>query len=196
MILSKEEQGEATHLMQEGLKADMDDPIVLWQAATMSCYFERDFDSALTLIERSLAIDPNSPRAWNTSSLIHGFVGNSEISRRHAQHAIRISPRNPSHWVSFTHIAVANLQDARYQQAADAARKALQLNSYVVPTHLILAASCAHLGHIEEAKAAIARALELNPKLTIARLPEFFPIAGYKNLDAYLDGLRKAGLSD
>ena len=196
MILSKEEQAEASRLMQEGLKADMDDPIVLWQAATMRCYFERDFDSALNLIERSLDIDPNSPRAWNTSSLIHGIVGNSEISRRHAEHAIRISPRNPSHWVSLTHIAAANLQDTRYRQAADAARKALQLNSYVVPTQLILAASCAHLGQLEEAKAAIARALELNPNLTIARLPEFFPIAGYKNLDAYLDGLRTAGLPE
>ena len=33
MMLSKEEQAEAIRLMETGLKADMDDPIVLWQAA-------------------------------------------------------------------------------------------------------------------------------------------------------------------
>ena len=66
----------------------------------------------------------------------------------------------------------------------------------MVPAHLILAASCAHLGRLDEAQAAIRRALELNPKLTIARLPELFPIARYKNLDAYSEGLRKAGLPD
>jgi hypothetical protein len=32
--------------------------------------------------------------------------------------------------------------------------------------------------------------LELNSKLIIARLPELFPIARYKNLDAYIDSLR------
>jgi hypothetical protein len=38
--------------------------------------------------------------------------------------------------------------------------------------------------------------LELHPKLTISRLQEIFPIANYKNLDVYLDGLRKAGLPE
>lgn len=196
MILSKEEQAEATRLMQAGLKADMDDPIVLWQAASLKGFFERDFEGALALLERSLSIDPNSPRAWNTSSSIHIAMGHSETARKHAEHAIRISPRNPAHWVSYTHIAEANLQDMRYQEAADAAKKALQLNDYMIPAHLILAASCAQLGRFDEAQAAIKQALKLNSELTIARLPELFPIARYKNLDAYLDGLRKAGLPD
>jgi hypothetical protein len=66
----------------------------------------------------------------------------------------------------------------------------------VVPAHLVLAASCAHLGRLDEAQAAIKQSLELNPKLTVTRLPEFFPISNFKNLDAYLDGLRKARLPD
>ena len=196
MVLSKEEQAEAIRLMEAGLKADMDDPIVLWQAATLKNYFERDFEGALALLDRSLAIDPNSPRAWNASAEIHCNMGHSETARKHAEHVIRISPRNPTHWVSYKEIAAANLQAMRYQEAADAARKALQLNSYYVPAHLILAASCAHLGQLEEAQAAIKRSLERNPKLTITRLAELFPIARYKNLDAFLDGLRKAGLPD
>jgi tetratricopeptide (TPR) repeat protein len=196
MMLSKKERAEATRLMEAGLKADKDDPIVLWQAASLKAHFERDFEGALDLLERSLSIDPSSSRAWNTSSAIHGSMGHSETAREHAEHAIRISPRNPAHWVSYTHIAEATLQDMRYQDAADAAKKALQLNKYMVPAHLVLAASCAHLGRLDEAQAAIRRALEFNSKLTIARLPELFPIARYKNLDVYLDGLRKAGLPD
>ena len=196
MVLSKEDQAEAIRLMDAGLKADKDDPIVLWQAATLRNYFDRDFEGALALLDRSLAIDPNSPRAWNSSAEIHCNMGDGETARKHAEHAIRISPRNPTHWVSYKEIAAANLQAMRYQEAADAARKALALNRYYVPAHLILAASCAHLGRLDEARAAIRRALELNPQLTIARLPELFPIARYKNLDAYLDGLRKAGLPD
>ena len=196
MMLSKEDQAEAIRLIEAALKADKDDPIVLWHAAGLKAYFERDFDGALALAERSLSIDPNSPRAWNTSASIHIAMGHSEVARKHAEHVIRISPRNPSHWVSYTHIAEANLQDMRYQEAADAAKKALQLNNYMVPAHLVLAASCVHLGRFDEAQAAIKRALHLNSKLTIARMPELFPIARYKNLDAYLDGLRNAGLPE
>ena len=196
MVLSNEEQAEALRLMEAGLKADKDDAIVLWQAATLKAYFERDLEGALALLERSLSIDPNSPRAWITSALIHCFMGDSETARTHAEHAIRISPRNPAHWAAYTHIAEASLQDLRYQEAADAAKKALQLNNDMVPAHLILAASCAHLGRLAEAQAAIKHSLQLNPNLTIARLPEFFPISRFKNLDVYLEGLRKARLPD
>ena len=66
----------------------------------------------------------------------------------------------------------------------------------MTPAHLVLAASCAHLGRLDEAQAAVKQSLKLNPKLTVTRLPEFFPISNFKNLDAYLDGLRKAGLPD
>ncbi len=47
-----------------------------------------------------------------------------------------------------------------------------------------------------EATWAVKQSLKPNPKLTVTRLPEFFPISNFKNLDAYLDGLRKAGLPD
>ena len=169
-------------------------PLCFGKQPTWGHIFEREFEGALALLDRSLSIDPNSPRAWNASAMIHGFMGHSDTARQHAEHAIRLSPRNPANWASYAHIAEANLQDMRYQEAADAAKKALQFNNYYLRTHLILAASCAHLGRLDEAQAAIRQALEFNSRLTIARLPELFPIARYKNLDVYLDGLRKAGL--
>ena len=43
---------------------------------------------------------------------------------------------------------------------------------------------------------AVRRSLKLDPDLTVSRLEEIYPIAGYKNLDSYLDGLRKAGLPE
>jgi len=196
MILSNEERAEAIRLMNAGLKADRDDPVVLWQAATLKLYFERDFDGALALVERSLSIDPNSPRAWNSSAMTHGFMGDSETARKHAEHVLRISPRNPTHWVTYTQIAEADLQEGRYQEATESAKKALRLNNYMIQAHLILAASCAHLQRLDEARAAVKQSLKLNDRLTITRLDEFFPIARYKNLDAYLEGLRKAGLPE
>ncbi len=40
------------------------------------------------------------------------------------------------------------------------------------------------------------RSLELDPKLTVSRILEIYLIARYRNPDADLDGLRKAGLPE
>jgi TolB-like protein/class 3 adenylate cyclase/Tfp pilus assembly protein PilF len=196
MVLSKKEQAEVIRLMEAGLKADKNDPIVVWQAGSMKVYFQRDFEGALALIERSLSIDPNSTRALTASSMAHSFIGDTETAIKHAERAIRISPRSPAHWMGYTFLAQSHLQELRYEEAANAAKKAIQLNPHVVLAHLVLAASCAHRGQLDEAHAAIQEALKLNPKLTVARFPELFPISKLKNLDAYLTGLRKAGLPD
>jgi TolB-like protein/Flp pilus assembly protein TadD len=194
MILSSEEKAEAIRLMNAGLKADRDDPVVLWQAATLKLHFEHDFEGALALLDRSLSIDPNSPRAWNASSMAHACIGDSDTSRKHAEHVLRISPRNPTHWATYALIATACMQDGSYAEAADSAMKALQLNNYAIQAHLILAASCAQLKRLEEATAAVKQALKLNPNLTIARLTDFLPIERFKNLSGYMEGLQKAGL--
>jgi TolB-like protein/Flp pilus assembly protein TadD len=196
MVLSKQEQAEVIRLMEAGLKADKTDPIVVWQAGSMKVYFQHDFEGALALIERSLSIDPNSTRALIASSMTHSFMGNTDTAIKHAERAIRISPRSPAHWMAYTCLAQSHLQELRYEEAAKAAKKAIQLNPNLIPAYLILAASCAHLGQLDEAQVAIQEALKLNPKLTVARFPELFPISKLKNLDAYLTGLRKAGLPD
>jgi adenylate cyclase len=196
MVLSKKERAEAIRLMEAGLKADKDDPIVVWQAGCMKISFQRDFEAALALIDRSLSIDPNSTRALIANSMAHSFMGDTETAIKQGERAIRISPRSPAHWMAYTQIAQSYLQELRYEEAAKAAKKAVQLYNDMIPAHLVLAASCAHLGRLDEAQAAVKQSLKLNPKLTVTRLPEFFPISNFKNLDAYLDGLRKAGLPD
>ena len=196
LVLSEQEQEEAIRFMEAGLKVNRDDPVVLWQAGTIKHLLQHDFEGALSLVERSLSINPNSSRPWIASAMVHNDMGDTETAIKHAARALRISPRDPAHWNAYTCIAAAHLQETRYNEAAEAAKKAIQLYNYVMPAHLILAASCAHLGWLDEARAAKERSLELNPELTISRLLEIYPVAKYKNLDAYIEGLRKAGLPD
>jgi adenylate cyclase len=84
----------------------------------------------------------------------------------------------------------------RYEEATKAAKKAVQLYNYILLAHLILAASSAHLGQLDEAKAAIKQSFKLNTKLTVAGLTDLLPISNYKNLDVFIEGLRKAGLPE
>ena len=63
-------------------------------------------------------------------------------------------------------------------------------------THEWLAAACAQLGQLEEARNETAEVLRINPGFTIER---FKPLAVYKypkDFEHRLDGLRKAGLPE
>ncbi len=52
------------------------------------------------------------------------------------------------------------------------------------------------MGRIDDARETIQSLLELDPVLTLTRLKQIYPVAGYRNLDGFLDGLRKAGLPE
>ena len=84
----------------------------------------------------------------------------------------------------------------RYEEAAKFAKTALQFHERTAPAFHILAAACAHLGRMDEAREAMADARKLDPELTISRLVAIYPIARLRNLDAFLEGLRKAGLPE
>jgi hypothetical protein len=60
----------------------------------------------------------------------------------------------------------------------------------------MLAASYACLGHIDEARSALAEALRLQPSTTVADVKRNLLGATSDLTDRYTDGLRKAGLKE
>ncbi len=161
-----------------------------------TAFIKRDFEAAIELIDRSLSINANSTRAWSASGIVRNIVGDPETAIDHANRAIRLSPLDISVWVPYGILAIAEMQQQQYEDAAAWARKSVRQHAFNVPGYHVLAACYAHLERLDDARAAIAQSLELDPKLTISRLKVIYPIDGYKNLDEFLDGLRKAGLPE
>ena len=64
---------------------------------------------------------------------------------------------------------LGHFQHGRYEQAANAAYKAVQSNPGHSINHVLLAASLAKLGQVDAAKAAAARVLELHPTFRYSR---------------------------
>ena len=98
--------------------------------------------------------------------------------------------------MAYWSIAEANMQECRYNEAADYARRAIHHNEHVAPAYFILAASLAHLGKDKEAREALTAALEISPHMTVRKFPSNYNVSHFKNLDAYMEGLRKAGLPE
>jgi TolB-like protein/DNA-binding SARP family transcriptional activator len=187
---------ESIRLAREGLRIDPTDPYVLWQSALTFALVGRDFDEALALVKRSLSINSSSNRAWIASGMVHCYVGRPEQAIEHAERAMRLSPLDVSMWVACWVMATGFLQLERYEEAANWARKSLRRHPENLSAKYVLAASLAHADQLKEAKAVVAELLEHDAEMTISRFRVAHQVARYRNLEGFLEGLRKAGLPE
>ena len=121
----------------------------------------------------------------------------AEETEAHVLEALRISPRdaNVSAWFAVAGFAKDWL--CRYDEAIAWQRRSIESNGNYPTAHFHLAMALAHLGRLEEARAAARAGLTLNPHLTIASYRE---ANIFSNSPAHLawrerqfEGLRRAG---
>jgi tetratricopeptide (TPR) repeat protein len=104
---------------------------------------------------------------------------------------IRLNPLPLAQY--FNQLAVAYRDSGQYEKAIEAAKKALQREPNTQFPYIHTAISYIRLGREEEARAAAAEVLRINPKFSLERyaqiLPFIQPIA-----DRVVEDLRRAGL--
>jgi tetratricopeptide (TPR) repeat protein len=82
---------------------------------------------------------------------------------------MRLSPFDPWAFAAYHAITLGHFHRGRFEEAANAAHKAVQSNPAHSISYMLLAAPLAKLGRLEEAKAAAARVLELQPAFRYSR---------------------------
>ena len=92
-----------------------------------------------------------------------GCAGETERALMWGEQAIRLSPFDRLIFAAYVGISLARFLSGRYEEAAAAARRAIQSNPGFSVPHMMLAASLGGLGRIAEARTAAARVLELQP---------------------------------
>jgi tetratricopeptide (TPR) repeat protein len=108
---------------------------------------------------------------------------------------LRLSPFDPWAFAAFGSLMLGNFQRGCYEEAARAAYKAVRSNPAHSIHYVMLAAALARLGRLEEAKAAAARVLELQPAFRYSR--QFGGVACAPALAASMgEALRAAGLPE
>ena len=131
---------------------------------------ERDYETALEAIDRSLALSPSSALAFGFSSIIRAWLGDDMTSIEHAGIGIRLSPYDPLIYLPYVGLAYAQYFAGEFVAAASAARRASAANPrFSVPRYLH-AAALVHLGRCEEARSMAKILLELQPGFTISGL--------------------------
>lgn len=196
MILSEKEKAEALRLARAALQADNTDPYVLWQVGMTVAVVEQDIDAAQSLIDRSLAANPNANRAWLASATVRIYIGDPVTAIEHTERAMQLSPLDTAVWVAFGLLSNAHIQLANYEDAAVWARRSVQLHRDNLPAHLALIISLTLIGQQQEAEMALTELHRIEPDLTLANVQQRFSMGRYQNLQSFIDGLSKAGLPD
>jgi tetratricopeptide (TPR) repeat protein len=122
------------------------------------------------LTTRALAVSPSSALTYILGSVILSFAGEAERAIEWGERGLRLSPLDPWRSSAFISFALGHSHRGRYEEAAAAARKAVQFSPGFSICHMVLAAALAKLGRLEEARAAATRVLELQPVFRYSRL--------------------------
>ena len=151
----------------EALRRDLLQQSPVW----LSPHSRRGHDraTAFEALEQALAISPSSSFALFCGSMALAYAGEAERGIDWAERALRISPFDRMSPLSYHALAISHFLRGRYDEAAHAARRAVQSIPSSSASRSVLAAALAKLGRIEEAKAVALQVLALDPSFSAAR---------------------------
>jgi tetratricopeptide (TPR) repeat protein len=187
---------EGTMMARRAAKLEPNDSEVLWMAGIVLALADGDSSGGIALIDRALAINPNSSDALTYSGMARAYQGDSDVALAHLERAQRLSPRDAQTYNKMTAAAFATFTAGRYEESLEWANRTLLEKPDYLPAWRIRAACLGLLGRIEEGNAAVSRLLALSPKETQSSTRVYYAISIKRAsaVDALVDGLGRAGL--
>ena len=172
---------------RRALQVAGDDAGTLANAALALSYFGEDMGAMIALVDRALALNPSFARGWYIRGILGNMAGQPALAIESLEISLRLSPRGRFGQV-FSAIGVALFFGRRFDEALPKLLLAIQDDPDFPQPHRFLAACYAHLGRLDEARAAVARLRAITPSVVMDVVP-------YRNpelRDLLLSGLRIA----
>ena len=145
--------------------------------------------------EASLRANPSFPWGYWPMAVGEMLLGHYEQSISELQQAMKISPRDPNIGIWHMEIGRSLLALTRYDAAIQEGLKAIDSGYRTTQSYASLAAFYAAANRAPEATAAMAEAMKLNPKLSVAWFHAHIP-AFIDSAPGMLEYIRKAGLPE
>ena len=156
----------------------------------------RRFDEAVSEAKRAISIDPNDPQGYAALSNAYLYWGKPEQAEELVNQAIRLDPKNPEQYMLIS----GNIR-LMQKQFEPAIKIFIQITQKYPDNRLAWMALLSAYGSTNQtarSKTILAKlnALQKQDKLvkfTVAIAHEYLPFHDKKDLNFFLDGLRKAG---
>jgi tetratricopeptide (TPR) repeat protein len=181
----------ALELAERAVRADPEDAFALGAYGFVCANTLGDLERAAAFSDRALALNKNSPLLWNFAGEVRAYLGEHDRAIECFHRSMRLNPLDPRTISNAAYLALAHLFRRQPVEAVSWAQRAVLVARNPL-TYRALAASLAAADRIDEARAAMAELLRLQPSSCLQRSRG----SNYKrpeDLQIYVDSLRKAG---
>ena len=153
---------------------------------------QRRSDDAIAAARRAVALDPNYADGYGQLAVALNHAGQPQEALAAMATAMRLNPRYAFYytWIN----GQSKFLLGRFEEAVEDFRAVVQRNALFPDGHLMLAATLAQLGEIEDAQWAASELLVLQPDFSIARARAKTLYKRPQDQDLYFGGLKLAGL--
>ena len=154
--------------------------------------WRRDHERALAECRRMIALDPNFAQGYSATGLALMYAGRASEALEPFAMAMRLDPHYPTMVLHF--VAQAHFSLGQYEAAAQLLVDRIARNPGTDSSRMLLASCYGHLGRAEEARAAWAELLEVNPEFSLMQRARVLPYKEASDFQRITEGLAKAGL--
>jgi tetratricopeptide (TPR) repeat protein len=148
-------------------------------------------EDGLRAANAGLALNPGSALLYQASATAKNQIGMYAEAKSDMAHAIQLSPRDPDMGIWQATLAPSDIGLGNFEDAIIDNHRAIDAGYRPFVVYSNLAAACAMANRINDAKAAVAEALKLNPKYSLKLMSE-----SYHKPPAVIEALRKAGVPE
>jgi adenylate cyclase len=180
---------QAMQMAKRAIAADPNEAWAHWGLASVLT-MQRRFDEALREYEKAYELNPNDANIVTELGWGLALMGRAEEGIPLMQQAMRLNPFHPDvYWVN---LAEGYFMAGRYEESVAALEQISQPWSRI---YQVLAASYAQAGRNEDARAALAKHLKLDPQMTLEHAVASMPFNA-EGQERYREALRKAGMPE
>ena len=152
------------------------------------------YEEAIALLEKAVGLSPNYSLSQAQLGRTMMYAGRFEEALAWLEKAIRLDPI-PLNWY-VTVVGICYLHLGRLEDSVKEFKKVLNRNPDDLTAAIRLVAAYSLLERKDEANAAAAEVLRLNPKFSIAKIAKSWSYKNDSDKDLELNALRKAGLPE
>jgi adenylate cyclase len=166
------EKPPAIHHARAAIADEVDDATALAIGAYVIGLLGKDAPSALEAIGRALVFNPSSAAAHFFGGFLYAWSGDPAKGTDLAAQALRLSPFDPLAYYAHLAFGVVTFHQGHYEESAAWWEKCTRSNPKLGSLVAAQSHALALAGRMMEAKAMFARALELEPSLSIRTIRE------------------------
>ena len=156
----------------------------------------REYDRAIDALQHAVELNPSLAVTYCGLGDSYAYEGRLDEAIEQFEISIRLSPHDPFRWAFYSYRSLAHLFRLEFAEAASWARKSVQIQNaqYWARAHLV--AALGHLGDENQARTAVIDLMRIKPEFSLAFAREhLFYLKRSEQIEIYVDGLRRAGLS-